>query len=253
MPCRLNRRREWSARIVLESLAHAASSFLTLTYSEEKIPPDGSLSDDHWRSFTKAIGYRYFGCGEYGERTHRPHYHVVLFGIAPPAAEALALQRWPHGYVHAGMSFSAGVARYVSSYVVKKMNSANTEAQREFLGSRRPEFARMSRRPAIGRPGLEFLIRWLVTPPGRAWMAEHRDVPNVVQVDRCAYPLGRTLVGKLRELCDIPADDPVRREAREARMRMLNLDPVLKAERERLRYGHYDVLKARFSRSQGVL
>lgn len=249
LPCRLNRRRQWTARIILESLAHPVTSFVTLTYQEECLPPDGSLSDDHWRSFTKAIGYRYFGCGEYGERLGRPHYHLVLFGIDPVAAERLASERWPHGFVHVGTSFSTSVARYVSSYVVKKM----TKADDERLDGRRPEFARMSRRPALGWPGIQWIIRWLVTPDGMRWMEEHRDVPNVVQLDRRMYPLGRTLVGRMRELCDIPGDDPARREVRESRMRILNMDPVLKAERERLRYGRYDALVARQSVRTGCL
>lgn len=251
--CRLNRRREWTARIVLESITYPASSFVTLSYAPEHLPPDGSLSDVHWRSFTKGIGYRYFGVGEYGTSSERPHYHVVLFGLDPGQASAVVTPRWPYGFIHIGNSVTTAVARYVASYTVKKLTSAHSEWQAEKLAGRRPEFARMSRRPAIGRPGLEFVIRWLVTPDGRRWMSEHRDVPNVVQVDRRAYPLGRTLVNKLRELADIPSDDPLRREARENRLRLINLDPVLKKERERLRYARYDVLKARMKHERHVL
>jgi hypothetical protein len=233
---------------MLESLGHPVSSFVTLTYSEEAAPAGGSLSPDHWREFSKGIGYRYFGVGEYGERTARPHYHVVLFGADPLTAERLATERWPYGFVHVGDAFSLSVARYVAAYTVKKM----TRADDDRLEGRVPEFARMSRRPAIGKPGLSFLLRWLATPVGVEWMATHRDVPNVIKVGKGIYPVGRTLIAWMRELCDIPADDPLRRESREADFRLVNMDEVAKAMRERKRYANYDVLKARQSRRIGL-
>lgn len=223
---------------------HRENAFVTLTYSPECQPEGGSLSSRHWREFTKGIGYRYFGCGEYGERTQRPHYHVVLFGIGPLGAQRLVAERWKYGFSHVGLAFSSSVAAYVAAYTTKKM----TRRDDERLEGREPEFARMSRRPAVGWPGVQWIVRWLVTPEGMRWMEEQRDVPNVVQVDRRAYPLGRTIVSKLRELCDIAPDDPLRRERRESRMRVLNLDPILRADRERTRHSTYDVLKARVNR-----
>lgn len=43
MPCRVNRQREWAARLVLESLCHPRSAFVTLTYDREHEPPGGRL------------------------------------------------------------------------------------------------------------------------------------------------------------------------------------------------------------------
>lgn len=250
MVCRLNRRRTWTCRIAMESLAHETSAYVTLTYSDESVPlsPSGSstLRSEHWREFTKGIGYRYFGCGEYGEKFGRPHYHVILFGIDPFAADALARSRWRYGFVQTSPDAPGQAAMaYVAAYTVKKMTRKDSEAQKEFLGDREPEFARMSRRPAIGWPGVQFIVRWLPSPEGVRYLRTYRDVPNAATIGGRTYPLGRTLVSKLRELADVDSDDPLRREAREGMLRAVNLDPIAKAERERLRYGRYDVLKAR--------
>lgn len=250
--CRLNRRREWTARIVIESAGYPVNTFATFTYSDASLPADGSLSDVHWRELTKDVGFRYFGVGEYGERTMRAHYHAVFFGLDPLKAGAFLTARWPYGFVHVGMDVTLAVARYIASYTVKKLTAKRTEYQQEVLEHRRPEFARMSRRPAIGWRGLDFLARWLATPVGQAWIARERDVPKAVMLGGRTYPLGRTMVCKLRDLLDVPQDDPLRRERREAELAAVNLDPLLKAERERMRYGRYDVLKARLDGERKV-
>lgn len=233
---------------MLESLAYSCSAFVTLTYAEEHLPAGGSVSNAHWREFSKGISCRYFGCGEYGETSGRPHYHLILFGLQPEEARLLAQRRWPYGSIHVGHSLTTGVARYVASYTVKKLTSAKTQVQSETLGGRLPEFARMSRRPAIGWPGLPFLVSWLTTPQGRRYLHDFRDVPQGVRIDRKVYPLGRTLVGKLRELADVDPADSIRRAAQVDDLRAVQLDELANARREELRYGRYDVLKGRHDR-----
>lgn len=233
---------------MLESLAYSSSAFVTLTYATEFLPVGGSLSDAHWREFSKGISCRYFGCGEYGETSGRPHYHLILFGLQPGEALSLAQRRWRYGSIHVGHSVSTAVARYLAAYTVKKMTADKTQVQSEFLKGRRPEFARMSRRPAIGWPGLPFLVRWLTTAQGRRYLDEHRDVPQGLRIDRRVYPLGRTLVGKLRELADVDPADPVRRAAQVHDLRCVQMDELANAKREELRFGRYDVLKGRHDR-----
>lgn len=237
---------------MLETLAHPTASFVTLTYSPEELPGGGSLSRLHWRQFTNGIGYRYFGCGEYGERSGRPHYHFVLFGLDPMGAEAFCGSRWRRGLIHVGLDVTAHVARYVAAYTVKKMTSDRHEFQQDYLQGREPEFARMSRRPALGWPGLQFLVRWLVTPAGQRYVAENLDVPQAIKLEGRDYPIGRTMVAKLRELADVDPACPQRRERRESLQSAIDCDELLSEERERMRFGRYDVLKAR-QRPQGAL
>src|SRR3954449_8205389 len=80
--CRLERSRQWAMRCVHENKMHPRSSFVTLTYDDKNIPPAGSLSKRDFQLFMKRLRksqsnpLRFFACGEYGETTHRPHYHV---------------------------------------------------------------------------------------------------------------------------------------------------------------------------------
>lgn len=88
--CRLERSRQWAIRCVHEASLHEENSFLTLTYSPENLPSNGSLVKHDLTLFFKRLRkaysdkkLRYFACGEYGEQFDRPHYHVILFGLDP--------------------------------------------------------------------------------------------------------------------------------------------------------------------------
>lgn len=249
MACRVNRRRTWAARIVLEAAAHAESSFVTLTYSDEYLPEFGSLSNPHWREFTKGIGYRYFGCGEYGDHTHRAHYHLVLFGIGAFEAEKLCAARWPYGFFSV-RPFCTAHASYVAAYTTKKLTKAGDE---RLAAGQIPEFARMSRRPAIGTRGVASFSEWLVSRDGAGYLARARDVPFGVRLNGSVFPLGRTMRGKLRDACDIPSDDPVRTATREAAFRQERADPARRAHIEKLRVGRYERLRAVHLRRRGTL
>lgn len=137
-------------------------------------------------------GVSYFMCGEYGGKTLRPHYHCALFGedfsadrrywktseSGFPLFRSASLDAiWSHGHVDIGeFSFHSGA--YVARYVVKSLPSnvswqlrfapnphnmrhrhelwvAKALASRTFHAGRFPEYARMSRRPALGKAFFE--------------------------------------------------------------------------------------------------
>lgn len=144
---------------------------MTLTYDDEHLPEDGSLDRSAFRYFMdrlrKRIGYRsvrYFHCGEYGERSGRPHYHALLFGLGfadkkrIPSSEERPLwvspmleELWPCGTSVIGqVTFES--AAYVARYVTKKVTGARAA---DHYGGRVPEYATMSRRPGIGRAWFE--------------------------------------------------------------------------------------------------
>lgn len=240
----------WTGRIGLEAACHSLPSwFLTLTYGPESLPASGSLSGSDWRAFSKGIGYRYFGVGEYGGVFGRPHYHAILFGVPARVVGDLVAERWRHGFVQVS-SFSKERAQYVAGYVVKKWTKPETE---EWEG-REPEFARMSRRPGIGVPGLVWLAQWLVTSEGAKYIARHKDVPHQVRVDGSMYPLGQTCVRYLRRESGLPDSDPNRVRNAELRNQVLEDEfPDLAVLRERRRLVRYDALKVRERRAKGVL
>lgn len=208
LPCRINRSRMWTARLVLEGAVHRGQSlFFTLTYAKEFLPEGGTLVPGDLEAFRYklryAIGpYRYYFVGEYGERRFRPHYHGIVFGWFPVDTyvdeegrlrSRLLDKCWPQGVHHCG-SLSIDSGAYCAGYVTKKM----THKSDERLHGRHPEFSRMSRKPGLGAEALDGIIEWLYSRAGAAYIAETGDVPQVVRFNGKIFPLGRYLVGKLR-------------------------------------------------------
>jgi len=169
--CRLERSRQWAVRLVHENKMHESSCFLTLTYDEDHLPGDGSISVSACQDFMKRlrsriapIKVRFFLCGEYGEKLGRPHYHLILFGYDFPDKVKLEEKDgkilyssemlddiWGNGGCRIGeVTFDS--AAYVANYATKKITGA--KAQEHYQG-RKPEFLLMSRRPGIGRGFIE--------------------------------------------------------------------------------------------------
>lgn len=173
--CRLERKRWWAIRCVHEAKMHERSCFLTLTYDNEHLPEDHSLDVSHWQKFAKRLRkklgpFRFMHCGEYGDETHRPHYHALIFGhdfsedsvplrtnnAQPLRASATLQELWPHGFASIGqVTFDS--AAYVASYCTKKKTGEQSESEYERLDpetgevwSVKPEYATMSRRPGLG-------------------------------------------------------------------------------------------------------
>lgn len=171
--CRLARSRDWAMRCVHESKLHDQNCYLTLTYDDDHVPyskitGEQTLVKKHLQDFMKRLRYylgdikiRFFACGEYGEITHRPHYHVILFGYdfsdkvfykyskdgLPYYASPMLNKIWSHGLcVVADVTFSS--CAYVSRYITKKITG---EASKDAYEGITPEFVNMSRRPGIGK------------------------------------------------------------------------------------------------------
>lgn len=191
--------------------------FVTLTYGPEFVPADGSVVPDHLQLFLKRLRraveplrFRFFGVGEYGDRTFRPHYHVVVFGVID--AEAVC-RCWRFGHCHV-VPLSVELCRYVCGYVVKKM----TKGDDVRLQGRHPEFCRMSLRPGIGAHAAVEIARHVNTEYGAASFAASGDVPRQIRFERKKWPLGRYLRGLVRDHAGYALDryDQTRRARHEA-------------------------------------
>lgn len=176
--CLASRSRVWTERCIAESLSYDPDTlwFLTLTYDDDHIPltlsPDKravqTLRSRDFTNFMKRLRerveperIRFFGCGEYGSQTFRPHYHVIIFGLPRDTVQPQFLRKngdywyytsplieavWKDGY-HIIAPASTGSMAYVARYTTKKIGKGS--ADYVSLGIER-EFVRMSRRPAIG-------------------------------------------------------------------------------------------------------
>lgn len=193
MPCRIDRRRLWTMRLLLESLIHGDSGVFTLTYSDDTIPIGGSLRASDLSAFIKRLRerieprkIRFFGVGEYGDDTNRPHYHVIIFGLSIFEL-SLVEEVWGKGICHA-MELNRKTVQYTCGYVCKKLTNKNDVK----LAGREPEFARMSRRPGIGGLNVPEIAK-------AGLRGGALDSAQEIRLDGKKFPLGRYLVRKVRE------------------------------------------------------
>jgi len=217
LPCRINRRRVWTHRIMLEAAQYEDNSFLTLTYEDDKLPAGNSLDPRALTLFIKRLRtktarqVRYFGCGEYGEQSGRPHYHLAMFNY-PSCRRGLTQHRnptccdtcdllattWGYGQVMLG-TLTPESAAYVAGYVSKKYTHAQNYEKRI------APFARMSLRPAIGLGMMHELASTLLQHKLDERMI---DVPISLQHGTKKWPLGRYLRRKLRTYIGRPQNAP---------------------------------------------
>lgn len=182
--CRIDRSKEWAARIVHESQMHQENCFITLTYNEESLPTDGSLNKEHFQKFMKRLRkhfnekkIRYFHCGEYGEKLDRPHYHACIFGVDfndripyrvsnnVVVYESPTLEKiWGKGFCTTG-ELNYQSAAYTARYILKKVTGQR--AKQHYLRVNphtgelyelQPEYVTMSlgRKPGEGIGGTFF-------------------------------------------------------------------------------------------------
>ena len=106
--CRIRRATDWTIRIT-NDLARDydhRGMFITLTYNDNSVPlnykplnREGAfklpytLNKKHLQNFFKNLRMtlqrtyndktkiKYYACGEYGEKTFRPHYHAIVLGL----------------------------------------------------------------------------------------------------------------------------------------------------------------------------
>lgn len=218
--CKINRRRLWTVRLLLEAQSHNTASFLTLTYEQEPAgrslcPRDLSLFNKRLWAAIQPIPFRYFACGEYGDQFQRPHYHLVVFSLGPTAAtEELVYQTWLSGDEWKSVPqkpgfitvrpFDENRAAYVAGYVVAKLKGKRDLAR---LNGRLPEFARMSRNPGLGFNAALDVASALSGSSGQTAVQRLGDVPPILRCGSQWWLLDRYLKGVIRDELGIEASE----------------------------------------------
>lgn len=152
--CRISRSRQWATRLMHEFEYWEDSIFLTLTYDEDHVPDNGSVAKTEVQAFIKRLRknlgktrrIRYYAVGEYGEASGRPHYHAIIFGVAPCNAcqqcarryigvepsdgdcAAIAAAWQDRGMIYIG-DVSYDSCRYVADYCQKQLSGPLGRAQ----------------------------------------------------------------------------------------------------------------------------
>lgn len=127
--CRADKIAHWSVRLEFEAL-DKPSAFVTLTcddyhleYNEGFYEP--TLKRSVFHKFIDKLHhvcddkFTYFGCGEYGDRKGRPHYHLVIFGLDWIKYFHIIPKYWKKGKCDVGPLLSGG-CRYVLKYMEKQ-------------------------------------------------------------------------------------------------------------------------------------
>ncbi len=222
--------RDWSVRCFHEALLHTEKWFdavarittsvpksciVTLTYNDEHLLHDRCLDHSVIQRFLKRIRIRrsraharakrpgkppplrYFGCGEYGGKTFRPHYHFIIYGESfddryhltdrgkdlagsftldelwsqCPCQEEPCRKLAPTNIGRATVdSFTFAGASYVAGYVAKKsvtegihlgpIKETVSNGTTRFIPIA-PEYRRMSTHPGLG-------AKWILKPENLA-------------------------------------------------------------------------------------
>lgn len=182
--CRLAYSREWANRMLLEAKYHDESWFVTLTYDDKHLPSSYYMPDEETgelihspihtldkkdpQLFMKRLrknsgqDLRVYYVGEYGDQNHRPHYHMIIFGLHLTDIYSIKKNKkgndlyyshlldkcWKKGIINAS-EFNWDTAAYVARYVTKKLKGPSGRKIYDYFNIE-PPFARMSNRPGIG-------------------------------------------------------------------------------------------------------
>lgn len=173
--CKLRKAKEWALRCWHETQLHDHSFYVTLTYADEHLPLYEDLNHSHFQKFMKRLRKNtgakitYYMCGEYGDQTHRPHYHALIWGYYPPDAEYIytkngnryyksekIIKYWRKGFADFS-NVSYQNAGYIARYTLKKQLPKEATQERytyvDLNGDtkiRTLEYIRMSSNPGIG-------------------------------------------------------------------------------------------------------
>nr|WAE43633.1 MAG: replication initiator protein [Microviridae sp.] len=193
--CLMKKRNQWSFRLKQELKVSKTALFVTLTYSDENLPENQSLSKRDCQLFLKRLRrltekyegcinrhgdmsldglkwpkLRYFLVGEYGSETKRPHYHMILFNLPTwPDAKFMLETAWTkpetniiYGHVHIGSVTPASIS-YTAKYCITTLSE---------MKGKEGNFSLMSTRPGIGISYVKKMAKY------------HQDLQNFFGIDQ---------------------------------------------------------------------
>lgn len=201
--CRLDYSRKWADRLMMESKEYDHVWFVTLTYDDFHLPTSArtdpqtgevlnfvpTLSKRDVQLFMKNLRkalaperVRYFCSGEYGDKTFRPHYHLILFG--GDLCDLVFYKRSPRGDLYYNSETLSKAWRnkghvvvsaatyetmlYTSRYVTKKLKGFESVFYK--MNGILPPFSVMSRKPGLGANTFSkdlMLYDKIILPEGR--------------------------------------------------------------------------------------
>lgn len=151
--CKRKRVNNWVIRLEQEERVSSSAHFVTLTYDTKHVPISNNgwmtLNKKDFQDFMKRLRklepnkLKYYACGEYGDVTNRPHFHIILFNCTDIENINKA---WNKGSIHAGGVTARSIA-YCCKYINKQASSYKPR------DDRLKEFSLMSK--GLGKSYLE--------------------------------------------------------------------------------------------------
>lgn len=173
--CRINKRRDWQSRLLLEAASHEYSVFVTLTFRDTGVPE--VLRRDPAKLFYRRLRERYpdirhFTAAEYGTKSGRAHFHAHIFSNEP-IPDGVISESWPFGSVHIGDTQPESID-YVLGYLLKGRKVHVWPVEQRF-----PEFRMFSK--GLGKLALPDLL------------IDGHELPREFRVFGKTWPIGRYL------------------------------------------------------------
>lgn len=150
-PCKKRRVDGWVFRLLQEDRRSSSAYFVTLTYENAHVPisPNGFMTLDkkefpkymkRLRKLCPGVNLKYYACGEYGSKNHRPHYHAIIFNVPKKELlfDAWHLDGSALGDIHVGDCSGDSIA-YCMKYIDKRTPKFHERDDRV------PEFSLMSK------------------------------------------------------------------------------------------------------------
>ena len=143
--CKRRHASQWSFRLSQEERRSTSAFFITLTYNTDKVPITKkgymSLDKKDFQKYMKRLRklenekLKYYAVGEYGSKTLRPHYHIIIFNAKIENIEkAWSLDGVRLGEIHCGGVNGATIG-YTLKYICKEKKipmHQNDDRQKEF-------------------------------------------------------------------------------------------------------------------------
>lgn len=169
LPCRETRQKEWSVRLNDEFQKAFTAYFVTLTFNNESLEKYPKLDKSQFQRFLKRLrqydlrglpttyngkkvlridgkgqNFKYFAVGEYGTKTNRPHWHMLMFNFPydQEMTEIIIDYAWREenktlGMDHVGI-VKGGAIEYVTDYLFKNEYKESTRLISKGIGSLYP-------------------------------------------------------------------------------------------------------------------
>lgn len=164
----------WAFRLMQEEKKSTFAKFITLTYDNKYVPfnPFGvlSLKKRDLQLFFKRLRKRlenneseysrpvkYYGVGEYGGETNRPHYHIALFN----ASIESVIDSWQLGNVNFGDQ--RGICQQTAYYMCKYMMKSKIKKKEYKQKWIEPEFSLISKGLGLSYLENQQMVDWHMT------------------------------------------------------------------------------------------